>query len=124
MNVMLSVAVEQGGRSRSVRLVNLSESGSAVIGDLSSEAGAVIVHRERISVRSCVAWTGPNRVGLHFEDPVDVARMLRHVPDAPFAHVAPCRRPGLKVRRPSLAEQQSAEWCAFRLGVSLLDSAT
>lgn len=120
INVMFGATLEGEDVSRFVRLVDLSEKGCGLVGDLEGLRSGVTLRRRGLTVHSRLAWVASTRAGVRFERPVDIGRMISRIGAARAAHPSSCRRPALRTSNPSPAEQRSAEWCAWILGIGLL----
>lgn len=120
INVMFGATLEGHGASRFVRLVDLSENGCGLVGDLDGLESEVMFHWRAAAVRSRLVWVDSTRAGVRFEQPVDVGRMVGRVAAVRVPRHSPCRRPGVRSGNPSLAEKRSAEWCAWVLGIGLV----
>ena len=116
--VMLAATIERAGETTPVRLVNLSNKGSSIIGGLPSKHCSVTLHRNGRALRARVAWVEDGRGGLDFEDELERREMLRAISTArPTVNPAVGRPP---LRAPtSRAERESIERCANLLGIRL-----
>lgn len=116
---MLVGAVEARGASKIVRVVDLSEEGCGLIGDLTILGSLVTFRRRGATSTSRVAWLGAARAGIRFDQPIEVRHMLEKVGVAAAPRHSSCRRPKLRGAHLSPAEQRSAQWCAWHLGIAL-----
>lgn len=117
---MFAATLELDGQSAKVRVVNFSQSGSSISGDLPAKHSSMTLRRGEISVRASVVWASEDRAGLVFDETVDVKRMLRAMPRrrAHYCH-SPGRRPPVAGCVLSPAEQEKMHRCASLLGISL-----
>jgi hypothetical protein len=101
-----------------VRLSNLNDHGSTMVGRELPPTGAwVTLRRKHIALRGRVAWTSDGRGGLHFEDRLEPRDALIAVAPSRARPRSQCRRPRLHGEPLSRAELESILCCANLLGV-------
>jgi hypothetical protein len=72
-NLLLAATVETGGRTLSVRIRNLSETGALVEGAGLPDAGMkLVIVRGDLQVSATVAWAAGGRRGVRFDGPTPV----------------------------------------------------
>ena len=117
---MFAATLERDGQSSKVRVVNLSQTGSSISGDLLAKQSSMILRRGGIAVRASLVWASDDRAGLVFSDTIDVKRMLRAMPRRrAFYYHSTGRRPPVGGCVLSRAEQEKMHRCASLLGISL-----
>ena len=119
VKVLLAACVEQRGKSVQVRLGDVSERGSAVVGDLPEKHCTVTLRRDGVAVRARVAWAKGGRGGLDFREPVELSRMLPSGPTRATRFPPRVQRPPLAPRAARADERQKLERWAELLGVVL-----
>jgi hypothetical protein len=73
-NLLLAATVETGGRTLSVRIRNLSETGALVEGAGLPDAGMpLVIMRGDLQVSATVAWAAGGRRGVRFDGPTPVS---------------------------------------------------
>lgn len=115
--VMLEATLERGGLSSIVRVVNLSDKGSSITGDLPVKHCSVTLRRKGIAVRGRIAWASNGRGGVAFNETIDPREMLRAIPRPRAVHHAAEGRPPVAGCRLSRVEQQKMYRCASLLGI-------
>jgi hypothetical protein len=73
-NLLLAATVETGGRTLSVRIRNLSETGALVEGAGLPDAGMpLVIVRGDLQVSATIAWAAGGRRGVRFDGPTPVS---------------------------------------------------
>lgn len=79
--VLLAATVELGGAVHDVKLRNLSEEGALIEGaEGLPEYSAITFCRKELRARARIAWVQGKYAGIAFEQPLDAAEVLRHIP--------------------------------------------
>lgn len=80
-NVLMHAQIEIGGKSRDVKLRNLSTEGALVEGEnLPVEGSTVMFRKGDIKAPATIAWVSHHRAGVRFDHPLAKEMLLRHVP--------------------------------------------
>ena len=103
--MLMSATLELSGRALKVTLRNLSAQGAQVEGTSIPVEGTELLFRKGdLAVVGSIIWTKGKQAGIRFEQALDPATVLNHVP-APRPRKADAfRRPGLANR--ALTEQE------------------
>lgn len=126
--VLLAARLQTSRGEIDARLRDLSRRGALIESDETLPIGEeVVFSRGDTMVRARVAWTGGNRIGLEFLQPIKEAEVLFHVsrPGASRTQIEPPSR--RRFRRPSFSESLSdyerklALVIGASLGVRLID---
>jgi hypothetical protein len=117
--VLLLATLERQGASNPVRMVNLSQSGSSVIGQLPAKHCSVVFRRNAVALRGRMAWSDGGRGGIDFEESIEPSEMLRSIPEPRVLHYYPAGRPPLRNPHPGRAERENMERIANLLGIGL-----
>ena len=119
-SVLFAATLERESQSSTVRVLNLSQSGSSISGDLPAKYSSMTLRCGGISVRASVVWASEDRAGLVFGETIDVKRMLRPLPPRrDYYYHSPGRRPPVGGCVLSRADQEKMHRCASLLGISL-----
>ena len=105
--VLMQAQLESSGKSRDVRLRNLSAEGALVEGeDLPVEGTTILFRKGEIKAQATIAWVSDHRAGVRFDRPLAKELLLRHVP-RPRAKTEPKfeGRPPIKTKDLSLADR-------------------
>lgn len=94
--VMLVAGLERGKSEETLRIANLSPEGALVLGCPGPRGTIVRIRRGNLELTARVAWTGQQKSGLSFDQPTEVAAMLRPISTPRHSSPRPSRRPGLK----------------------------
>lgn len=119
--VMLEATLERGSVLSNVRVVNLSDKGSSISGDLPVKHCSVILHRKGIAVRGRIAWANNGRGGVAFDETIDSREMLRPIPRPRRVLHSIEGRPPVAGCRLSPVEQQKMYRCASLLGIPVTE---
>lgn len=80
-NVFMKAQLECGGKSRDVKLRNLSAEGALVEGDdLPVEGTELIFRKGDIKAPAKIAWVSHHRAGVSFDVHLNKELLMRHVP--------------------------------------------
>jgi len=106
-HMLMTATLEHSGRAAQVTLRNMSSDGAQVEGvQLPVEGTQLLFRKGDLAVAGCVIWTKGKQAGIRFEQPLDTAIVLNHVPVARPRKPVIFRRPGLGSR--ALTEQERA----------------
>ena len=104
-NMLMMATIEISGRSVKVTLRNLSSEGAQVEGaGLPVEGTQLLFRKGDLAVAGAIIWTKGKHAGIRFEQKLDPATVLRHVPAPRPRKLEDYRRPGLTTR--ALSEQE------------------
>lgn len=103
---LMTATLEVSGRVIEIRLRNLSSDGAQVEGSQLPVEGTVLLFRKgELALAASIIWTKGKQAGIHFEQKLDPAIVLNHVPASrPRKTDADFRRPGLS--SPPLTERE------------------
>lgn len=123
ISVMFAATLEHDGQSSTVRVVNLSKTGSSISGDVPAKDSSMTLRREGVAVPARVIWASDDRAGLAFSEAIDVRGTLRAVPQRRAYH-SECagKRPPVGGCILTRAEQEKMHRCASLLGISLRET--
>ena len=103
--MLMSATLEISGRALKVTLRNLSAEGARVeSADLPVEGTQLLFRKGDLAVAGSIIWTEGKQGGIRFEQPLDPATVLNHVPAPRPRKLDEFRRPGLAAR--PLSEQE------------------
>ncbi len=107
---MMTATLEVSGRVIDVTLRNLSSDGAQVEGSKVPVEGTKLQFcKGELALAATVIWTKGKQAGIHFDEKLDPATVLNHVP-VPRPRQAPdFRRPGLSSPRLTEAERSLAK---------------
>lgn len=107
---LMVATLDYSGRAVEVRLRNLSSEGAQVEGtQLPVEGTELLFRKGDLAVPGAIIWTKGKQAGIRFENKLDPATMLNHVPAARPRMTSDFRRPGLGTRELTDAERLLAE---------------
>ena len=121
--LLLTATLEISGRAVKVTLRNLSSEGAQIEGDqLPVEGTDLLFRKGDLAVAGSIIWTKGKQAGIRFEQQLDPATVLNHVP-VPRPRMTPdFRRPGLTARALTDQERKLAEsWIAVSPSPSVGD---
>lgn len=120
--VFLTASLETGGSAVDVRLRNISKDGALVDSDFLPQVGsAVVFRRQEIVAQGVIAWVNGRLAGIQFDQPLEPAELLRHIPRPPPVAEIPSqsfRRPGLRSHCLSPTERA---WVERWMGAPAID---
>ena len=93
---MLVAGLERGRAEEKLRIANISPDGALVLGCPGPRGTVVRLRRGNVELTARVAWTGQEQSGLAFDQPTEVAAMLRPISTPRHRLPRASRRPGLK----------------------------
>lgn len=97
--MLMTATLEISGRAVKVTLRNLSSDGAQVEGvDLPVEGTELLFRKGDLAVVGSIIWTKGKQAGIRFEQKLDPATVLNHVPMPRPRIVSDFRRPGLTSR--------------------------
>ena len=103
----MTATLDYSGRAVKVTLRNLSSDGAQVEGaQLPVEGTDLLFRKGDLAVAGSIIWTQGKQAGIRFEQALDPATVLNHVPVARARMATEFRRPGLGSR--ALTEQERA----------------
>lgn len=106
-HMLMTATLEHAGRAVKVTLRNLSSDGAQVEGvQLPVEGTDLLFRKGDLAMAGSIIWTKGKQAGIRFEQPLDPATVLNHVPVARPRQSLEFRRPGLGSR--ALTEQERA----------------
>lgn len=106
-HMLMTATLDYSGRAVKVTLRNLSSEGAQVEGaQLPVEGTALLFRKGDLAVAGSIIWTQGKQAGIRFEQKLDPATVLNHIPVARARMAAEFRRPGLASR--ALTEQERA----------------
>lgn len=109
-NVLMTATLEISGRAVKVTLRNLSSDGAQVeAAALPVEGTQLLFRKGDLAVVGSIIWTKSKQAGIRFEEKLDPATVLRHVPAPRPRKVEEYRRPGLATRPLSEPERLLGE---------------
>lgn len=109
-HMLMTATLDYSGRAVEVRLRNLSADGAQVEGaQLPVEGTELMFRKGDLAVAGSIIWTKGKQAGIRFEQDLDPATMLNHVPAARPRMTASFRRPGLGSRELTEAERLLAQ---------------
>lgn len=104
-HMLMSATLELSGRAVKVTLRNLSELGAQVEGPAIPVEGTELLFRKGdLAVAGSIIWTKGKQGGIRFEQALDPATVLNHVPAPRPRKANAFRRPGLATR--ALTDQE------------------
>lgn len=120
ISVMFTATLEHDGQSSTVRVMNLSETGSSISGDVPAKESSMTLRCKSVAVRAWVIWASDDRTGLAFSETIDVRRTLRAMPQRRvYNYERAGKRPRVGGCIFSRAEQEKLHRYASLLGISL-----
>lgn len=103
--MLMTATLEMSGRAVKVTLRNLSSDGAQVEGvELPVEGTDLLFRKGDLAVVGAIIWTKGKQAGIRFEQKLDPATVLNHVPTPRPRRTDEFRRPGLATR--ALSEQE------------------
>ena len=109
-HMMMTATLDYSGRAVKVTLRNLSSDGAQVEGaQLPVEGTDLLFRKGDLAVAGSIIWTNGKQAGIRFEQDLDPATMLNHVPVARPRNLVDFRRPGLGSRALTTQERTLAE---------------
>jgi len=114
-HMLMTATLDYSGRAIKVTLRNLSSDGAQVEGvELPVEGTDLLFRKGDLAVAGSIIWTKGKQAGIRFEQPLDPATVLNHVPVARPRQSVDFRRPGLGTRALTEQERTLAEtWIAL-----------
>ena len=109
-HMMMTATLDYSGRAVKVTLRNLSSDGAQVEGaQLPVEGTDLLFRKGDLAVAGSIIWTNGKQAGIRFEQDLDPATVLNHVPVARPRKSVEFRRPGLGSRALTTQERALAE---------------
>lgn len=97
--MMMTATLEILGRAVKVTLRNLSSDGAQVEGaELPVEGTQLLFRKGDLAVVGSIIWTKSKQAGIRFEEKLDPATVLNHVPAPRPRRMEEFPRPGLAMR--------------------------
>ena len=114
-HLLLTATLDYSGRAVKVTVRNLSSDGAQVEGaQLPVEGSDLMFRKGDLAVAGSVIWVKGKQAGIRFDQELDPATVLNHVPAARPRKSADFRRPGLGSRALTDQERALAEtWIAL-----------
>lgn len=112
--MLMTATLDYSGRAVNVTLRNLSSDGAQVEGvHLPIEGTALLFRKGDLAVAGSIIWTKGKQAGIRFEQELDPATVLNHVPVARPRKSTDYKRPGFAARALTDQERSLAEnWIA------------
>ncbi len=102
---MMTATLEVSGRVIDVTLRNLSSDGAQVEGSPVPVEGTKLLFRKGdLALAATIIWTKDKQAGIHFDEKLDPATVLNHVPAPRPRKTGDFRRPGLS--SPQLTDRE------------------
>ena len=113
--LLMTATLEISGRAVKVTLRNLSSDGAQVEGvELPVEGTQLLFRKGDLAVVGSIIWTKGKQAGIRFEQELDPATVLNHVPVPRPRKTPDFRRPGLANRALTDQERTLGEnWIAL-----------
>ena len=110
--MLMTATLDISGRAVTVTLRNLSADGARIeSADLPVEGTHLLFHKGDIAVAGSIIWTKGKQGGIRFEQPLDPATVLNHIPAPRPRKIQDFRRPALASRELSVQERRlGANW--------------
>jgi hypothetical protein len=106
----MTAALEVSGRVIDVTMRNLSSDGAQVEGSqIPVEGTKLIFCKGELSLPATIIWTKGKQAGIHFDEKLDPATVLNHVPTPRPRKPGDFRRPGLLTPRLTEVERSIAK---------------
>ena len=111
---MMTATLEVSGRVINVTLRNLSSDGAQVEGSkVPIEGTRLQFCKGDLALEATVIWTKGKQAGIHFDEKLDPATVLNHIPAPRPLRTGDFRRPGLSSPRLTEVERSLAKnWIA------------